>query len=375
MKYIQKIVLITSLLSLFLTSCSDWTKEELEEIDHIGGNNNMLNIEESAAFFKDLRDWKAMAENYGRPVSFGWFSNWAPAGAVRKGYLSTLPDSIDIVSMWSGPFNMNEAKKNDKAYIQKVKGTKVLVCYILHNIGTGINPPHIAENIKKENSGLSEAEINKKITKAHEEYWGFKSGIRGTDDHTEAIRKYARVLVDSIVKNDYDGLDIDWEPSGAGDGDGNLKNDYHDAGKYLHILVEELGKYLGPKATINTGKRRYLLVDGELWNVSKESVPYFDYYVSQAYGDRHLEGRVTETQNYYQEYYDTRKHIFTENFESYSQSGGALLDQAIFNSKKGAKGGVGSYRMDNDYDNKPDYKWTRKAIYLMHKSYDEYMKK
>lgn len=362
-------------MSLTLTSCSDWTKDELKEIDHIGGNNNISEPEKSAEFYQNLRQWKAQAENYGRPVSFGWFSNWAPAGAVRKGYLSALPDSIDMVSMWSGPFNMSQAKKQDKDYVQKVKGTKVFVCYILHNIGTGINPPHIAENIKKENPDLSEAEINEKITKAHEMYWGFKSGIKGADDHTEAIRKYARVLVDSIVKNDYDGLDIDWEPSGAGDGDGNLKNIFGDEGKYLHILVEELGKYLGPKATVNTGKRRYLLVDGELWNVAKESGPYFDYFISQAYGDRFLEYRTQEAEYTFGEAYDTRKHIFTEDFESRSKSGGVLLAQAVFNSKKGPKGGVGAYRIDNDYDNQPDYKWTRKAIYLMHKSYDEYMKK
>ena len=65
--------------------------------------------------------------------------------------------------------------------------------------------------------------------------------------------------------------------------------------------------------------------------------------------------------NAFGEHYNTRKHIFTENFESYSKSGGALLDQAEYNSTEGPKGGVGAYRMDNDYDNQPDYKWMRKS--------------
>lgn len=365
-------------LGITLISCSDWTKEEQLQMDNIGGNNN-LTPQERENFYENLRQWKKTSENYQRPVSFGWFSNWAPAGAVRKGYLASLPDSLDMISMWSGPFGMTPAKRADKEYLQKVKGTKLFVCYILHNIGTGITPVSVSQKVKDENPTASDNELRAKMKKAQEAYWGFTSGIKGSTDHTEAIRKYARVLVDSIVKNDYDGLDIDWEPDGAGDGDGNLKNltEPDATGKYLHILVEELGKYLGPKATIDTGKRRYLLVDGELWNVSKETAPYFDYYISQAYGSRSkaaLDYRTSMIKNVYEEHFDTRKLIFTENFESYSITGGALLFQAAYNPDEGPKGGVGSYRLDNDYDNLPDYKWTRKSIYLLHKSYQEYMK-
>lgn len=375
MKYISKIISIAILMIGFsLTSCEKWTEVENKEIDHNGGANT-LSPEERDAYYASLRAWKKTAENYGRPVSFGWFSNWSPEGSVRKGYLSALPDSIDMVSMWSGPFGISEAKKADKAYVQKVKGTKVFVCFILHNIGTGITPSSIADKIKAENPGASESVINEKIRKAREEYWGYTSGTKGSPDHIAAIKKYAKALCDTIVKYDYDGLDIDWEPNGAGDGYGNLKSTFVKPGQYLHVLVEELSKYLGPKATVDTGKRRYLLVDGELWNVEKETVPYLDYYISQAYGNRNLDYRVESTKRSYGEYYNTRAHIFTENFESYSKSGGALLDQAEYNSTYGPKGGVGSYRMDNDYDNQPDYKWTRKATYLMHKSYAEYMKK
>ena len=374
MKYISKIISIAILMIGFsLTSCEKWTEVENKEIDHNGGANT-LSPEERDAHYASLRAWKKTAENYGRPVSFGWFSNWSPEGSVRKGYLSALPDSIDMVSMWSGPFGISEAKKADKDYVQKVKGTKVFVCFILHNIGTGITPSSIADKIKAENPGASQAVLNDKIKKAQEAYWGYTSGVQSSTDHIAAIRKYAKALCDTIVKYDYDGLDIDWEPDGAGDGFGNLKGGY-DRGEYLHVLVEELGKYLGPKATVDTGKRRYLLVDGELWNVKKESAPYFDYFISQSYGNRNLDYRVQGVKNAFGEHYNTRKHIFTENFESYSKSGGALLDQAEYNSTEGPKGGVGAYRMDNDYDNQPDYKWMRKAIYLMHKSYADYMKK
>jgi len=372
MKYISKAITIAILaIGLSLTSCSKWTEIEPKEIDHNGGANT-LSPEERDVHYASLRAWKKTAENYGRPVSFGWFSNWSPEGSVRKGYLSALPDSIDMVSMWSGPFGISEAKKADKAYVQKVKGTKVFVCFILHNIGTGITPSSIADKVVAENPNDDEGTVKAKIKKAQEAYWGYTSGVKGSPDHTAAIKKYAKALCDTIVKYDYDGLDIDWEPNVAGDGDGSLKG-YR--GQYLHILVQELGKYLGPKATIDTGKRRYLLVDGELWQVKKESGPYFDYFISQAYGDSDLDYRESRVSRNFGEYYHTRKHIYTDNFESSSQSGGVLLKQAKYNSADGPKGGVGAYRIDNDYDNQPDYKWTRKAIYLMHKSYAEYIKK
>ena len=37
------------------------------------------------------------------------------------------------------------------------------------------------------------------------------------------------------------------------------------------------------------------------------------------------------------------------------------------------KGGVGSFRLDNDYDNTPDYKYTRQAIQINQQVYQEYL--
>ena len=77
--------------------------------------------------------------------------------------------------------------------------------------------------------------------------------------------------------------------------------------------------------------------------------------------------------NWCGEYYDTRKHIFTENFESSWNSGGQLLNQARYMHADGPKGGVGSFRLDNDYDNTPDYKYTRQAIQINQQVYQEYL--
>ena len=77
---------------------------------------------------------KATAWNYNRPVAFGWYSNWAPAGAYRRGYLSAMPDSMDFVSMWSGApgrYEITPEQKADKEFVQKVKGTKLLQVSLL----------------------------------------------------------------------------------------------------------------------------------------------------------------------------------------------------------------------------------------------------
>lgn len=346
------------------------TDVEPMEIDHIGGNNTLDNAE-SAAYYASLREWKETSRNYGRPVSFGWFSNWSPEGPIRKGYLASLPDSIDFISIWSGPFDLTPAKIKDKEIFQKKKGGKLFVCYILHNIGTGITPSWVTEQVELENPDANSSQLTALKKKAQEVYWGFTSGVKGSDDHLQAIRTYAKALVDTIVKYDYDGLDIDWEPNGGGDGDGSLKGA---GGAYLHELVMEMGKYFGPMATERpNGRYYYFLIDGEIWNAHKESAPYFDYFITQAYHDSYLDGRVRTLQNWCGDYYDTRKHIFTENFESYWNNGGVLLRQAVYNHASGPKGGVGAFRLDNDYDNTPDYKYTRMAIQLNLNAYKEYM--
>ncbi|HJD75757.1 MAG TPA: glycoside hydrolase family 18 [Bacteroides reticulotermitis] len=367
MKIFKKIIYIIPLVGMIFASCLDVEKKEFE---HLGGLNTIDN-QESEQYYADLRAWKATAENYGRPVSFGWFSNWSPEGAIRKGYLASLPDSIDMISMWSAPFELNEAKIADKNIYQQKKGGKIFVCYILHNIGTGITPKSVSEEVQAENPEASSDDLTKLIKKATEEYWGFTSGVKGPEDHIASIQRYSKALVDTIVIMGYDGLDIDWEPNGGGDGDGSLKGA---GGKYLHYLVEEVGKYFGPKATERPdGKYYYFLIDGEIWNANKESAPYFDYFITQAYGDSWLDYRVSTLRNWCGEYYEYQKHIFTENFESYWNSGGVLLKQAAYNHANGPKGGVGSFRLDNDYDNTPDYKYTRQAIQENQRAYQEYM--
>lgn len=86
MKSLRKLLYIIPLTGMMVTSCMD---VENIEIDHIGGYATMNNAE-SEAYYANLRAYKATAWNYNRPVAFGWYSNWAPAGAYRRGYLSAI---------------------------------------------------------------------------------------------------------------------------------------------------------------------------------------------------------------------------------------------------------------------------------------------
>ena len=52
---------------------------------------------------------------------------------------------------------------------------------------------------------------------------------------------------------------------------------------------------------------------------------------------------------------------------------GVLLKQAAYNHANGPKGGVGAFRLDNDYDNARDYNFVRHAIQINLQAYQEYM--
>ena len=373
MKKLKYALTLALMATLGLGSCADMTEVEKKDFDIIGGYNT-LNNEKSEEYYANLRAWKATAKNYERPVFFGWFSNWAPVGVNRKGYLSSLPDSVDMVSMWDGPFNLTPEKKADKENFQKKKGSRIYVCYILHDIGTGITPDSVAKKVEAANPNASQGELTKLKQKAQHEYWGFTSGKLGAPDHLAAIQRYADVLFDSICVNDYDGLDVDWEPSGGGVGTGALVGN---GGQYLEEFFKAIGKYMGPKSDLKNvpdGKYRYLMIDGEIWNASPGCGQYLDYFISQDYNTPNIGGRVEMFKKMFGDSYDPKKHISTDNFESYWQTGGYLFQHAEYvHPTLGHIGGCGAFRLDNDYDNTPDYKYCRQAIQMLHSSYAKYL--
>lgn len=376
MKNIFKISIV-ALVCSFAVSCKGWVTPEQTQIEHIGGYNT-LNGKKSEQYYANLRAYKKQAENYGRPVAFGWFSNWAPAGLVRKGYLEAIPDSMDIVSIWSGNWPLTEAKIKDMRAVQQKKGTKILACSLLSHIGKGCTPESYMLKARKEAEakGLTGGALNTALLYARWDFWGFKDHKIGSADHKKAIANFAKAFVDSMDKYGYDGFDIDWEPGiGFNDSDGTLTDSWLEGTSTvsgIHYMLKELGKYIGPVSDKGNG-HKLLVVDGITNGFPKEYGKYFDYFIKQTYGVSAPHNTVTPY--YGEEYGAGNKVIYCENFESYSISGGHLLEQAEHLPDGKPKGGFGAYRFDNDYNNVPDYKWMRKAIQLNQQSFQDYKKK
>lgn len=321
-KFILSLILISSM----FVACEDNTIPERLDV----GND----VVKSNEYFENLRAYKRSDHQ----VAFGWFGGWNAEGPGNVSYLNGLPDSIDMVSVWGNWSNLSDAKIKDMRYVQEVKGTKVLLCWIVANVGDQLGMP--------------------------KEYWTEDGKL----SHDESIRKYARAIVDTVYKYGYDGFDIDYEPNyGA---PGNIATNKEN----MYTFVEEMGKHLGPKS----GSDKLLLIDGEPEYLKSEAGKFFNFYISQAYGSRNgasIQGRINRMLHL--EEFDSKKYICTENFESYWQDGGvpftlpngkivpSLIGMAYWNPTQGRKGGVGSYHMEYEFPHNPDYKYIREAIQIM----------
>lgn len=363
MKHLYRIFYIV-LFSISVVGCSDWIEPEARQIEHVGGFATMFNTE-SEQYYENLRAYKKQAENYGRPVAFGWFSNWAPSGIMRKGYLSAVPDSMDIISMWSGVpgrYDITEAQKKDKEFVQKVKGIKLLEVSLLSHLGKGRTPASVYAGLdeKAKEEGWSDHQLNRAKIDARWAFWGYDTSDR--ESIYPALTKFAKALCDSLFVNEWDGFDIDWEPgAGFNDADGTLNSET------IVFLIKEMGKYIGPKSDPEGKGHKLLCIDGEISHLPAELDEYVDYWIKQSYG--HYTPSFSAPGN------RTEKVIVTDNFESSATSGGTLLNQAAHMPKEGYKGGVGAYRFDNDYNNRPDYKWMRQAIQINQRVFNEWKAK
>lgn len=358
MKALRKLLYLLSLTGLMaITSCTDVENIEME---HIGGYNTMGDNE----YFANLRAYKETAKNYGRPVAFGWYSNWSPGGAYRRGYLTSMPDSMDLVSMWSGTpgrYDITPEQKADKEFVQKVKGTKLMEVCLLSHMGKGRTPGWVYADVEKqaEEEGWSKTQLEVAKRAPRWKFWGFEGELE-SENHYECLAKFAKALCDSLYTGEWDGYDIDWEiGSGVFDMDGTLQST-----KHIIYVVKEMNKYIGPKSDPEGKGHKLICIDGSIYSLTRELDEYVDYWITQSYGSSKpsLEGYGV----------DPKKIITTENFESSAASGGGLLQQAANMPSKGYKGGVGAYRFDNDYDNTPDYKWMRQAIQINQQVFNEW---
>lgn len=111
--------------AIFFVGCTD-----VESINDVDLNQTIKTDEYYAA----LRKWK---ETPGLPQVFVWFDNWTGTSPTGENSLRGLPDSVTIASNWGGhpKFELTSERKADMEYVQKVKGTKVVVTLFSQNIG------------------------------------------------------------------------------------------------------------------------------------------------------------------------------------------------------------------------------------------------
>ena len=352
-KYILRLSLILGVFSLALVSCD--TDVENEDMNKAP--------EKLPEYYENLRAYKSTMHN--RPIAFGWFANWTAAGPSYSTYMASIPDSMDVISIWSDWRNQSEGMKQDLAYVKQTKGTKFVACMIVDNLGKQFTPDSIWAK--------GQPEIKK--------YWGWEDG--NAEKIETAIRKYAKAIVDEVLAKNLDGFDIDYEVF-----DGTITQ----SPEYTNIFIDELGKYFGPKS----GTDNVLLIDGYVNKVPLETADRFDWYVIQAYycsGDATLDGsgnrfgdsapRLAQIMSIEEV---TTKIIMTEDFEygGYAPAGGrsytrrdgtkttSLLGMAMYEPYIGGKpvnapyfGGCGTYHMENEYRNTPQYRWIREAIQIM----------
>ncbi len=354
-------ILKTSLVAISLAlfaGCSDWTDPEVNVYDDCP----LDEIDRDEAYYSALRAYKESDH----AVAFGWFSGWGEGSTSLAYTLSAVPDSMDIISLWDGSRNLTPTKKADLEYVQKVKGTKVVVCAFVPTIGHGFTPA--------EHNGS---------TQERKEFWGW---INGDDEAIRsAIAKYAKAISDTLSVYGYDGFDIDYEPSGELDSPRS---------PYFGWLVEELGQYFGPKS--GTGK--LFIIDGYVNWLTPDMVQYVDYFVSQAYSvsagtpsiyagtnaankDARLAECVSAFHSVMTEEEVTNKFIITENVESamdclkggfyWTDKNGTwskdvmptMVGFAAWQPANGfRKGGFGGYKFNQEAVSNTPYKWFRKAI-------------
>lgn len=358
-----------------LVGCQKWTDTKIKE------PLDLTTIEKSEAYYEALRNYKLSDKH---SVAFGWFGNWVGTGTSMENSLMGLPDSVDFVSLWGNWANPGEDRVADFKKVKELKGTRALVCFLVFDIGDQITPAQPEDYDPEAHGG---------DTWRHH-FWGWGTTL---EEHVAATEKYARAILDTIAKYDYDGFDLDAEPSYAQPFPTD-KELWRSGREVMEAFVKTLATELGPKA----GKGKLLVIDGEPEAMAKEFAEYFDYFIIQAYGaysDASLDSRYdTQLRHWLKSDGDdvgltpeeiANKLIVCENFEAYAQNGGVSFTRGngtttrsldgfahwnpTYEGQTLRKGGIGTYHMEYEYKvsgHDATYPYMRSAIQVMNPRID-----
>lgn len=367
MKKIFLTCFLLALLPVLCCSCEEWTEVEAKQFVTGEGHDE--------AYYAALRRWKDETDY---DMAWGWFGGWGANSPSLKNSLRGLPDSLYLAAIWGAwrPSTLTDAKRADMEYVQQVKGTRVVCTSLMGWVGNDV----IGGNY--ENNPLKEEYFGWKSEWDSPNAWRAADGTEERAAQETAIRTYARMLADSVYAGGYSGLDLDYEPRVGGAG---CRRELSDRDNF-HIFVDELGKYLGPRS----GTDRLLVIDGEINYLEGRCMPYFDYFIWQAYNtstesglNSYLDQVISHAEGYQTAEEVIRKLYTTVNFELYAAEGGGtftgginrLLGQALwrpeYDGKTYRKGGFGAYHIEYEYyvqGKTGFYPWTRQAIHAVHQA-------
>ena len=252
-------------------------------------------------YYTNLREFKKSDHE----ISYAYYEAWAPIeGTTGTKYPASwgeriigLPDSIDIVNLWMGipTADTHPLAYEDMKFCQEKKGTR----FVMHADASHYRHKFTVDGIDYDMNNNS-----------------------NIDDAT--MTAYAKWIVNQVLEPGLDGVDVDWE------GWSNTN---------LIRLIEELGKYFGPKGE---DPNKLLIVDFFASRPPTEIIPYCDYFVSQSYSNQ--TGGI-----YHPVGFPYENMIYCEPFGVFYADGGKLLDYARWEPASGNKGGCGAFFLGRNY--------------------------
>ena len=355
---------LVAAMALASVACSKWTDDERLTFDNQKDLKRAIPFieltsadqltAEQQKYYSELRAWKQTPHVRG----FGWFGGWTAKGTDPQKYLRMLPDSVDIVSLWGTHGNLTEAQKTDLKLFREVKGGKVLLCWIVQNLGDQLTPQ------------------GKNAT----DYWVTE---KGGGDFLEGVKAYANAICDTIEKYDLDGFDLDYEPGYGHSGNMATTTAWiSETGNVnMYTFIKTLYDRLNPKG-------RIVVMDGEPYYMDRATSKMVSYYIYQAYDEATTARALQKLENggtfgYDEEDYLDNwegKSFLTLEFQKYSKTGGfprytssnpeiqkldagrQIMDYATMIMPNGKRiAGIGTYHMELDTEG-GSYRFLRQAL-------------
>ena len=355
---------LVAAMALASVACSKWTDDERLTFDNQKDLKRAIPFieltsadqltAEQQKYYSELRAWKQTPHVRG----FGWFGGWTAKGTDPQKYLRMLPDSVDIVSLWGTHGSLTEAQKTDLKLFREVKGGKVLLCWIVQNLGDQLTPQ------------------GKNAT----DYWVTE---KGGGDFLEGVKAYANAICDTIEKYDLDGFDLDYEPGYGHSGNMATTTAWisETENVNMYTFIKTLYDRLNPKG-------RIVVMDGEPYYMNRATSKMVSYYIYQAYDEATTARALQKLENggtfgYDEEDYLDNwegKSFLTLEFQKYAKTGGfprytssnpeiqkldagrQIMDYATMLMPNGKRiAGIGTYHMELDTEG-GSYRFLRQAL-------------